>query len=789
MTAAKAPPGRLLFAVACIAAAMLLTELMLTRIYSVLFFYHGSFFAVSLVMSGLALGGVAAWRWNARDEDVARFEQRLAVLALLFGLMAGLSAIAISRVGASAHSLRLTAVVALAPLPGLAMAGAFLASAFARRSDWIGKLYATDLAGAALACFGALLLMRVVQGPAMLLCPAALAALASYSIARRNAGARWLALGVGSLSGLGIAGNIATDGHFLRLAQADQPIFERWNEHSRVVVYSIANDQERDIVIDRSASTVMMAVTRQQAEGEERIQPDWTLNPAYVGYRLGRPLHRVAVIGVGGGSDLIPPLSIGVERVDGYELNGIVLDLLAKRYRDFNQLTIRPELHLIHGEARVSIRDSKERYDLIQASLTDTWAATASGGFVLSENGLYTLEGWRLLLASLTEDGLLTMTRWLLPGAPAETQRLVSLAVAALEDAGVQDPAAHVLLLAHSPAVQVHEAFAPSEEVRRATILVSKRPFTRQEVDRFLAITREPGLTPLAVPGSDLTDPAIGALLTPSTRAAAIEASPFDISAPTDERPYFFLQVRPADVLRFSGRDFGFVTEITFRGVRVMLTLLALATLLTITVVSLASAASPGTGAAVRDQRIYRWMTVYFLGIGAGYALVQLGLQQRLVLVLGHPTLALSVVLFWMLLGTGAGSALSDRLFPLHRSHRAWGTIVCWLGFLVLVFPAIGWLERTLLATGRHIGAGALLAATGLPLGFAFPIGVRIVAPSGPWAVQKMWAVNGAAAIAGSALSAVIGLVAGSRAVVLTGLGFYLLVTYAGARALRAQLE
>src|SRR4029079_18166263 len=100
--------------------------------------------------------------------------------------------------------------------------------------------------------------------------------------------------------------------------------------------------------------------------------------------------------------------------------------------------------HLIHAEARVGIRDSKQHYDLIQASAIDTWAATANGGFVLSENGLYTLEGWRLLLASLTDDGLLTMTRWLLPGAPAETQRLVSLAAPALEGARGQEPSPHI---------------------------------------------------------------------------------------------------------------------------------------------------------------------------------------------------------------------------------------------------------------------------------------------------------------------------------------------------------
>ena len=33
-------------------------------------------------------------------------------------------------------------------------------------------------------------------------------------------------------------------------------------------------------------------------------------------------------------------------------------------------------------------------------SLIDTWAATGAGAFTLSENGLYTREGWRILLES-----------------------------------------------------------------------------------------------------------------------------------------------------------------------------------------------------------------------------------------------------------------------------------------------------------------------------------------------------------------------------------------------------
>jgi hypothetical protein len=113
-------------------------------------------------------------------------------------------------------------------------------------------------------------------------------------------------------------------------------------------------------------------------------------------------------------------------------------------------------------------------------------------------------------------------------------------------------------------------------------------------------------------------------------------------------------------------------------------------------------------------------MSPYFLAIGFGYILVQLGLHQRLTLILGHPTLAL---------------------------------------------------------------AGGITGVVGFVLGFGFPLGVRLVAPAGERAVQKMWAVNGAASIAGSSLAALLGLTLGCRAVLIGGFVFYALAALCGTKA------
>ena len=100
-------------------------------------------------------------------------------------------------------------------------------------------------------------------------------------------------------------------------------------------------------------------------------------------------------------------------------------------------------------------------------SMIDTWAATGAGAFSLSENGLYTLEGWRAFLRAVNDDGVFTVSRWYSPGDVNETGRMISLATAALLDAGVKDARPHLFV-------------ARAEII--ATLVLSKAPFTEENL-------------------------------------------------------------------------------------------------------------------------------------------------------------------------------------------------------------------------------------------------------------------------------------------------------------------
>src|SRR5207248_868650 len=120
-----------------------------------------------------------------------------------------------------------------------------------------------------------------------------------------------------------------------------------------------------------------------------------------------------------------------------------------------------PRVHIAVDDGRSFVRRTANRYDVIQASLVDTWAATAAGAYTLTENTLYTVEAFNDYLDHLEDEGVLTITRWIFDGL-----RLVSLAQEACALRG-WDAASRLVIVEHD---------------RVATFLLKKTPFTDAEL-------------------------------------------------------------------------------------------------------------------------------------------------------------------------------------------------------------------------------------------------------------------------------------------------------------------
>ena len=100
-------------------------------------------------------------------------------------------------------------------------------------------------------------------------------------------------------------------------------------------------------------------------------------------------------------------------QIQGIEINPAIFEVLTEKFADFSgHLDRQPGVSLVNAEARSYINHSPERYDLVQISLIDTWAATAAGGLTLTENRLYTVEAWGDFYRALKPGGMLSVSRW-----------------------------------------------------------------------------------------------------------------------------------------------------------------------------------------------------------------------------------------------------------------------------------------------------------------------------------------------------------------------------------------
>ncbi len=137
-----------------------------------------------------------------------------------------------------------------------------------------------------------------------------------------------------------------------------------------------------------------------------------------------RHAGRAAVIGVGGGRDILSAHLFGFQDITGVELNPIFIEMLSRMLRSYNHLVDLPGTRVFVDEARSWFARSADHFDSIEMSLVDTWASTGAGAFSLSENGLYTLQGWRTFFDHLAPSGVFTVSRWFSPANVNETGRM-----------------------------------------------------------------------------------------------------------------------------------------------------------------------------------------------------------------------------------------------------------------------------------------------------------------------------------------------------------------------------
>jgi SAM-dependent methyltransferase len=773
----RTQPTRATYAgVFLIALSTLMYELLLTRIFSVTMWYHFAFVAVSMAMFGMTVGALVVFLFP-RAFPADRVKERLSATAMASAVLMVLCFLTQLSIPFLVHPsivgiYAMGFTYAVIALPFIAV-GVCICLALTQFPKFVGQLYAADLCGAAIGCIALVYLLRLTDGPTAVIVVAGLAALAAWCFSV-DAGAR----GLKRLSVLLVLVTAVTAAAhtvlvwrqfpvmrilFAKGSFEARPLYEKWNSYSRVRVIGDTEKPELPYArtlsptysntklvrelrmdIDVAASTAIMGFNGNLGD-VDHLRYDVTA----VGHYL-RPAPSVLVVGTGGGRDILTALTFDAKKVTGVEINRDIVETLNGRFGEFSgHLDRDPRVRFVNDEARSFVARSQEQFDFIQISLIDTWAATAAGAFVLSENSVYTVEAWRVFLRHLTDGGVLSVSRWNIGAQPGEVYRLVTLASKSLEAIGVTDPRRHIVLI-RTPV----KSTDPSD-VGVATLLVSRTPIADADMTRLDAevarLQFEMALSPRAA-----VDPTMAQLAAGGDQRQLLDSLAFNVEAPTDNSPFFFQMLRFRDIFNLKLMDAG-KSSPNLVAVLVLAVLLGTVIILSVLCIWLPLRVA-GDRAALKGAGP---LVAFFACIGLGFMLIETSQMQRLIIVLGHPTYGLSVVLFALLLAGGIGSQLTQHIAPDGVSKAGMTRLGALLVMLALFGLLTPWLTHRFEGATTPVRiavAVALLFPPGLLMGMAFPLGIKAAGDRATQLAPWLWGINGALSVCASILAIVISL-------------------------------
>ena len=756
----------------------LMYEILLTRIFSVTMWYHFAFMAISVAMFGMTVGAICVYLLPKVFTE-ERAPAQLSLTSLLFSLTVVASFLIHIRLPqVPLDSFRalftLVATFGIVSVPFI-FSGMCVCLALTKFPRQVSKLYAADLAGAATGCLLLMILLKVIDGPTAVVavaCVAAFGALLFATDIRRPALSRVAALFGILFLALTIANAFLAARQrplfsleWVKGQRESKPVFEKWNTFSRVRIFNDpaglskpfgwglssaytlpGSVRQLGLNIDASAFTVLTRFTGDTAP-LEYLKYDVT----HVAHYL-RQDADVFVIGAGGGRDILTALVFGQKSVTGVEINGDILRAVNRNFGEFTgHLDRNPKVRFVTDEARSYIARSKSSWDIIQSSLVDTWAATAAGAFVLSENSLYTVEAWTTFLERLRPRGILTFSRWYLQKREILMYRLTALASAALIRTGVREPRRHILIIKNKDI---------------GTILVSRDPFTEEDIDTFEEVGRRLQFQVILTPRF-AEDPDYAALADGENLERLIRRFPENITPPTDNSPFFFQILRIKNILKQLRR-------FQPNPVPILGYLLAIVIALTLVFIIVPLLLSTRRHILKGSFPFF----VFFGSIGLGFMLIEVSQMQRLIMFLGHPSYSLSVVLFTLLLASSLGSYTTRKVEESDLRAAAVKRLLLLLALLAAFAAATPPVLRALQGATtplRILAAVALLAPLGVFMGMAFPLGIKLAARRSAALMPWLYGINGSTSVCASVASVVIALSLGIAASFWTGVFCYAL--------------
>jgi len=760
---------RLLFSgIFLISLSGLVLEIALTRIFSAAIWYHFAFVAVSVALVGLGSSGLLVhYRLKKIKENWAA---NLTIAACLgITLIIPLNLFVMHSLASQVFYLPVFMLLFAIPFFFI---GIVISAAFSAFAHIAGRLYSADLIGASLGALSVILLLVLMGGEGTALVVGFISAVSAtiFSLAAKNKKKIMLSLAFIAFGTSLLFINESTQTFAIPTdptAKKDLPIFLKenpgseivkteWNSFSRIdvvegisgncipgYVEELQNPSQcagegliAKIFIDGGAGTNVISW-----DGNRDSRFDLTTWMQYIPF-LMKEDQKVLIIGSGGGRDVVAALVSGIKDVTSVEINPIIFETV-KSYGDkAGNLYTHPFVDAYVDEGRSFVSRSEKKFDIIYIPFVDTWASVSSGGLGVSENFLYTLEGFQEYYDHLEDDGKIIAVRWLI-----DSPRFVSTFAELLKQNGFsqQELEKHLIIVS---------AYSIERDPSTTMVIFSKTPFTENETQFLSESFTRNGYKSILIPQQIAIEPYPRFLNGDISSEEFYQLFQTKVHPVTDDSPFFLSFEKPIPK----------ILEI-----------------LVYISIGIAGVFLIGPYLWLRKETITKsnlrtgTIALYFAALGMGFILIELSLLQKLILLLGNPTMTFAILLFTILVASGIGSFTSSRLIPTNTRNLTFvivGVII--IGFFYVAFlPDVIYSVISEEFTIKAILSVGLLFPIGFLMGMPLPTAMRLIKSFTPTYVPWMWAINGAFSVLGAVLTVVIGIAYGASYAMTLGVLIY----------------
>ena len=770
-----------LLSIALISAIALSYETLLTRLFAIIQWHHFAYMIVSFALLGYGFSGTFLSLF--RKPLLNRYETFFIINLILFGISLLVCFLSAQHIPFNAQEILwdrhqlwwLCAIYLLLMMPFFFVANAIALTMMANGGK-IPRIYAADMVGAGIGSALVIILLFYVM-PGRLLQVLSILAIATTLVACLELHYAWRKPFIAAGAAILILSLLPGSYQELALSPYKSlPLLLRIDGtrimETRSSPLGLINVVESTITPLRHAPGLSLRANAEpppqlavftDADNMTVINKVQNSNkpPSYLEYQTSAAPYqlpgakRVLVLGAGTGNDILQAKAYNVTAIDAVELNPQMVKLVKKDYADYSgRLYQQPDINVHIAEARGFVSNSKQPYDVIQIALLDTFGASSAGLYALSENYLYTVEAFTEYISHLTDNGVLSITRWVkLP--PRDNLKVFATAVAALRDLGYMQPEKQLILV---------------RSWQTATLLVKQSAFTQQDIENINRFCEKMGFDTAYIPGiqapqtnrfNQLREPyfynAAMAMLGDNADAF-YEQYKFNVAPATDDRPYFFNFFKWEllnDIFKLKGQGGMPLVE---WGYIIMIAALIQAVIASTILIVFPLLLKKET--RIKPDKTTLLCLLYFSSLGLAFLFIEIAFMQKFILFLHHPLYSIAVTLTAFLVFAGAGSQYSGylrRKFGYRFTIKLAVVSIIVLGLLYNL--ALQELFERLLASSTAIKilvTAIIISPLAFFMGMPFPVALNYLSEKLPALIPWVWGVNGCASVISAVLAMVL---------------------------------